>query len=33
MARDAQLWIMVDIKTGGPLIGTHSMTELGVAEG
>jgi hypothetical protein len=33
MAGDAQLWIMVDIETSGPLIGTHSMTELGAAVG
>jgi DNA polymerase III epsilon subunit-like protein len=28
-----QLWIMVDIETSGPLIGTHSMVELGAAVG
>lgn len=33
MACDAQLWIMVDIETSGPVIGTHSMTELGAAAG
>ena len=33
MARAAQLWIMVDIETSGPVIGTHSMTELGAAVG
>ena len=33
MARDTQLWIMVDIETSGPVIGTHSMTELGAAVG
>ena len=33
MARDAQLWIMVDIETSGPHIGTHSMTELGAVVG
>jgi ribonuclease T len=33
MARDTQLWIMVDIETSGPVIGTHSMTELGAAAG
>lgn len=33
MARDSQLWIMVDIETSGPVIGTHSMTELGAAVG
>ena len=33
MPPDAQLWIMVDIETSGPVIGTHSMTELGAAVG
>lgn len=33
MARDTQLWIMVDIETSGPLIGTHSLVELGAAVG
>ena len=33
MARETQLWIMVDIETSGPIIGTHSMTELGAAVG
>ncbi|HVE43049.1 MAG TPA: hypothetical protein VNM14_24455 [Planctomycetota bacterium] len=33
MTRDTQLWIMLDIETSGPLIGTHSMTELGAAVG
>src|ERR1041384_6377795 len=33
MSSDAQLWIMVDIETSGPIIGTHSMTELGAAIG
>ena len=33
MTRDAQLWIMVDVETSGPVIGTHSMTELGAAVG
>jgi hypothetical protein len=33
MARDTQLWIMVDIVTSGPVVGTHSMTELGAAVG
>src|SRR6516225_8334935 len=33
MTRDTQLWIMVDIETSGPVIGTHSMTELGAAVG
>jgi ribonuclease T len=30
---DERLWIMVDIETSGPIIGTHSMTELGAAVG
>jgi ribonuclease T len=33
MTRDEQLWIMVDIETSGPHIGTHSMTELGAVAG
>jgi DNA polymerase III epsilon subunit-like protein len=33
MRNDAQLWIMVDIETSGPVIGTHSMTELGAVVG
>ena len=33
MSRESQLWIMVDIETSGPFIGTHSMTELGAAVG
>ena len=33
MARDTQLWIMVDVETSGPIIGTHSMTELGAVVG
>jgi hypothetical protein len=28
-----RLWIMVDIETSGPIIGSHSMTELGAAAG
>jgi DNA polymerase III epsilon subunit-like protein len=28
-----RLWIMIDIETSGPIIGTHSMTELGAAVG
>jgi hypothetical protein len=28
-----RLWIMVDIETSGPIIGRHSMTELGAAVG
>jgi len=33
MSAESQLWIMVDIETSGPIIGTHSMTELGAAVG
>jgi len=33
MAGDASLWIMVDIETSGPIIGTHSRTERGAAVG
>jgi len=33
MPREDQLWIMVDIETSGPIIGTHSMTELGAVVG
>ena len=33
MSPGSQLWIMVDIETSGPVIGTHSMTELGAAVG
>jgi ribonuclease T len=33
MTPDGQLWIMVDIETSGPVLGTHSMTELGAAVG
>src|SRR5437773_3539612 len=33
MPAEDQLWIMVDIETSGPVIGTHSMTELGAAVG
>ncbi len=28
-----RLWIMVDIETSGPVLGRHSMTELGAAAG
>jgi DNA polymerase III epsilon subunit-like protein len=28
-----KLWIMVDVETSGPIIGTHSMTELGAVVG
>jgi hypothetical protein len=31
--RDDQLWIMIDIETSGPVIGRHSMTELGAVVG
>lgn len=31
--KDNQLWIMVDIEASGPIIGQHSMTELGAAVG
>lgn len=30
---DAQLWIMVDVETSGPVYGRHSLTELGAAVG
>jgi hypothetical protein len=30
---DAGLWIMVDIETSGPIIGRHSMTEIGAVVG
>jgi ribonuclease T len=33
MTMHDRLWIMVDIETSGPIIGTHSMTELGAAVG
>jgi hypothetical protein len=33
MMEGERLWIMVDIETSGPIIGTHSMTELGAAVG
>lgn len=33
MPKENQLWIMVDIETSGPVIGTHSMTELGAVVG
>lgn len=28
-----KLWIMIDVETSGPIIGTHSMTELGAVVG
>src|SRR5688500_14757831 len=33
MSRETQLWIFVDIETSGPIVGTHSMTEIGAAVG
>jgi hypothetical protein len=33
MTPDERIWIMIDIETSGPIIGTHSMTELGAAVG
>ncbi len=33
MSPDPRLWIMVDVETSGPMIGIHSMTELGAAVG
>jgi hypothetical protein len=33
MSRGSQLWIMIDIETSGPVIGRHSMTELGASVG
>lgn len=30
---DDQLWIMVDVETSGPVIGRHSLTEIGAAVG
>src|SRR4029079_9289658 len=33
MSREAQLWIFIDIDTSGPVIGTHSMIELGAVVG
>ena len=33
MSRETQLWIFVDLKTSGPVIGAHSMIELGAAVG
>jgi len=29
----SRLWIMIDIETSGPIIGRHSMTELGAVVG
>jgi hypothetical protein len=28
-----RLWIMIDVETSGPILGTHSMTELGAVVG
>ena len=28
-----RLWIMLDLETSGPIIGTHSLTEIGAAVG
>ena len=33
MSSETQLWIMVDVETSGPIIGTHSMTEVGAVVG
>jgi DNA polymerase III epsilon subunit-like protein len=33
MSREAQLWIFIDIETSGPVVGTHSMIELGAVVG
>lgn len=33
MSREAQLWIFVSLETSGPVIGTHSMTQLGAVVG
>jgi hypothetical protein len=33
MSRETQLWIFLDIETSGPVIGTHSMIELGAVVG
>lgn len=33
MIDPARLFIMIDIETSGPIIGTHSMTELGAVVG
>ena len=30
---DSKLWIMVDLEASGPIIGRHSMTELGAVVG
>lgn len=33
MARETQLWIFVDLELSGPVIGTHSLIEIGAAAG
>jgi hypothetical protein len=33
MRNENQLWIMVDLEASGPIIGRHSMTELGAVVG
>src|SRR6185503_7485812 len=33
MSRETQLWVMIDLEISGPIIGTHSMIELGAAVG
>jgi len=33
MSRETQLWIFVSLETSGPVIGAHSMTQLGAVVG
>jgi len=33
VSRETQLWIMVDLVTTGPIVGTHSMVDLGACSG
>ena len=33
MARETQLWIFVDLELSGPIIGTHSLIDLGAVVG
>jgi len=33
MTREDRLWIMVDVETSGPIIGRHSLLEIGAAVG
>ena len=33
MSRETQLWIFVDLEISGPIVGTHSLLELGAACG